>query len=81
MNHAALPKLIDVLTEVIGSCRAHACLAGLSATSRARLLDAADNVQFFLERRAYRRATEEAWTAAAALRIADHDLGRLPSER
>jgi hypothetical protein len=65
MNEEQLPQLIDFLQQAIACCRSSASFAHIPAVARARLQDASNNVEFFLQRHEYSRAFAEARQATA----------------
>lgn len=60
MDNLPLPQLIDFLQQAISCCRTNAAIMQVPAYARARLTDAANNVEFFLGHCEYQRAFQEA---------------------
>lgn len=61
----ALPQLLEFLHQVTTSCRTFAERTDVPTFARERLLDAAEQVEFFRDRGAYRRAFHESRRATA----------------
>jgi hypothetical protein len=61
----ALPQLLQFLHQVTTSCRTYADRQDVPAFARERLREAGEQVDFFLQRAAYRRSFNEARRATA----------------
>lgn len=61
----ALPQLLEFLHQVTTGCRSFASRDDVPAFARDRLRDAAEQVEFFQNRGAYRRAFHESRRATA----------------
>lgn len=60
MEDIPLPQLLDFLQQAISCCRTNSKFVHIPEFARARLAEAADNVQFFMDRNEFSRAMQEA---------------------
>jgi hypothetical protein len=60
MDPLPTPQLLDFLQQTVACCRSNASFDHVPKFARVRLSEAVSNIEFFLERREYARAMQEA---------------------
>ncbi len=65
MEDIPLPQLLDFLQQAITCCRTNSKFVHVPEFARSRLGEAADNIEFFMDRNEFNRAMQEASLAIA----------------